>query len=138
MRYRKSWKVRKKEKEQANQKIWSDYLKTEKEFELDMLAVKESLDGKESSAKISILKNTAKNYKFRNRIPYKNRRQFHDKYKYQWFKEWHVCFICCVKPVEHIHHMTMLINGGTNDESNLVGLCENCHCGIHEWMAPTR
>ena len=67
-------------------------------------------------------------------IPYNNRRKFFDTYKDQWFKNWKWCWICKDASVQHIHHIVMLSHGGTNDESNLIGLCKNCHIGIHPWM----
>lgn len=34
-------------------------------------------------------------------------------------------------PVEEVHHIIPLSEGGTNDESNLMSLCRSCHEKIH-------
>lgn len=34
-------------------------------------------------------------------------------------------------PVQHVHHIKPLEEGGTNDESNLMSLCKSCHSRIH-------
>lgn len=34
-------------------------------------------------------------------------------------------------PVEEVHHIVPLSEGGTNDESNLMSLCRSCHEKIH-------
>ena len=31
-----------------------------------------------------------------------------------------------------VHHIVYRSNGGTNDENNLITLCEDCHSGIHD------
>ena len=36
--------------------------------------------------------------------------------------------------VEEVHHIKPLADGGTNDESNLIGLCRKCHAEIHAEM----
>ena len=66
---------------------------------------------------------------------YRSRRQFHDRYKSQWFKEWRNCLVCEVGKVENIHHIVTLKNGGTNDERNLIGICKLCHSKIHPWLS---
>lgn len=35
-------------------------------------------------------------------------------------------------PVEEVHHIVPISEGGTNDESNLMSLCRSCHEKIHE------
>lgn len=37
----------------------------------------------------------------------------------------------CV-PVEEVHHIIPISEGGTNDESNLMSLCRSCHEKIHD------
>lgn len=32
------------------------------------------------------------------------------------------------------HHITPLINGGTNQPDNLINICNICHCQVHTWM----
>ncbi len=34
-------------------------------------------------------------------------------------------------PVEHVHHIKPLKEGGTHDEDNLMSLCKSCHSRIH-------
>ncbi len=34
-------------------------------------------------------------------------------------------------PVEQVHHIKPLSEGGTHDESNLMSLCAACHARIH-------
>ena len=34
----------------------------------------------------------------------------------------------------HVHHVVPLTCGGTNNESNLTTLCEQCHKAIHPHM----
>ncbi len=34
-------------------------------------------------------------------------------------------------PVEEVHHILPLAEGGTHDENNLVSLCQSCHSRIH-------
>ena len=34
-------------------------------------------------------------------------------------------------PVEEVHHIKPLSEGGTNDFSNLMSLCKSCHSRIH-------
>lgn len=36
-----------------------------------------------------------------------------------------------ITPVEHIHHIVPLSEGGTHDEENLMSLCKSCHSKIH-------
>lgn len=34
-------------------------------------------------------------------------------------------------PVEEVHHILPVSQGGTNDVSNLMSLCQSCHTRIH-------
>ena len=34
-------------------------------------------------------------------------------------------------PVDEVHHIIPVSQGGTNDESNLMSLCKSCHNKIH-------
>ena len=36
-----------------------------------------------------------------------------------------------ITPVEHVHHIKPLTEGGTNDYDNLMSLCQSCHSRIH-------
>lgn len=36
-----------------------------------------------------------------------------------------------VVPVDEVHHIKPLAEGGTHDKSNLIGLCKSCHAKIH-------
>jgi 5-methylcytosine-specific restriction protein A len=35
-------------------------------------------------------------------------------------------------PVEEVHHIVPLSEGGSNDESNLMSLCHSCHEKMHK------
>ena len=37
-------------------------------------------------------------------------------------------------PVEHVHHILPLADGGTHDRDNLMSLCKSCHSRIHAKM----
>lgn len=66
--------------------------------------------------------------------------------KKKYGKEWRVirknyvashpfCEECFKKgiivPVDEVHHIIPLAEGGTHDESNLISLCKSCHAKIH-------
>ena len=34
-------------------------------------------------------------------------------------------------PVEEVHHIVPISQGGTHDEKNLMSLCQSCHTRIH-------
>ena len=34
-------------------------------------------------------------------------------------------------PMEHVHHIVPLEEGGTNDTDNLMSLCKSCHSKLH-------
>ncbi len=45
----------------------------------------------------------------------------------------YTCQICGKKHMRlEVHHIIYRSNGGTNDENNLITLCEDCHSGIHD------
>ena len=73
-----------------------------------------------------------------NKTNYKWRRMQFDRMKWQFYKVWKMCRACRVSPTQHIHHVVLLKNGGGNDRGNLIGLCEECHCLIHDWMMPVK
>ena len=45
------------------------------------------------------------------------------------------CELCFQKgvlvPVEEVHHILPLAEGGANDNDNLISLCKSCHSRIH-------
>ena len=44
----------------------------------------------------------------------------------------YICQICGKKHTRlEVHHIIYRSNGGTDDENNLITLCEDCHSGIH-------
>ena len=69
-----------------------------------------------------------------NSIAYEARRKSFDRNKYKYHKQWKKCAVCKKNNVDHIHHMIMLKNGGSNHPSNLIGVCMECHIEIHPWM----
>ena len=112
----------------------SSRARKEKIFEEAIRTIKEKVTLLSFPAKIAFLKDVSETYKYDCPIPYKNRRKFFDEYKGQWFKDWKFCYVCEDSTIQHIHHIVMLSKGGTNDEANLIGLCEGCHMEIHPWM----
>ena len=42
----------------------------------------------------------------------------------------------CGKEVEEVHHIKPVVEGGTNDSSNLISLCKHCHRIIHRRITP--
>lgn len=58
-------------------------------------------------------------------------KRIRDKYA----KEHPFCEECFKKgimvPVEEVHHIKPLSDGGTHDKSNLISLCKSCHAKIH-------
>lgn len=46
-----------------------------------------------------------------------------------------ICEMCfkegIITPVEHVHHIIPLREGGTNDDDNLMSLCKSCHSKEH-------
>lgn len=46
------------------------------------------------------------------------------------------CECCGRNPVRHRHHIHSLTCGGTNQQSNLIWICFDCHSEIHQWMKP--
>ena len=66
----------------------------------------------------------------------------HKRYGTQWRKirtryvhKHPFCEMCMKEgkyvPVEEVHHIKPISEGGTNDESNLMSLCHSCHEKIH-------
>ena len=66
----------------------------------------------------------------------------HKRYGTQWRKirtryvhKHPFCEMCLKEgryvPVEEVHHIKPISEGGTNDESNLMSLCHSCHEKIH-------
>ena len=54
----------------------------------------------------------------------------------RYIKSHPYCQICfetkgIITPVEEVHHIKPLSEGGTNDFSNLMSLCKSCHSRIH-------
>lgn len=58
-----------------------------------------------------------------------------EKVRKRYVKTHPICEMCfkegIISPVEHVHHIVPLKEGGTNDESNLMSLCKSCHSKIH-------
>ena len=45
----------------------------------------------------------------------------------------YTCQCCCKKNCRlEVHHIKFKSNGGTDDEENLITLCEDCHKGVHD------
>ena len=111
------------------------YYERRADFENELREVKNLIGSLSCDEKIKKLKSISQNKMFDNfQVSKEDVRKFHNNYKYQWFKEWKICFVCRHHKVEHIHHIVMVKNGGTNDEENIIGICKKCHCLIHEWM----
>lgn len=45
--------------------------------------------------------------------------------------------IICGRPAVNLHHVIHRSHGGTDDPSNLVPMCFNCHSGHHDRNDPT-
>lgn len=45
--------------------------------------------------------------------------------------EFMACQYCCLLPVNDIHHVIYRSAGGSDEVSNLVGLCRPCHQKAH-------
>ena len=52
-----------------------------------------------------------------------------------YVKQHPVCEMCLKEgkliPVEEVHHIVPLLQGGSNKFSNLMSLCQSCHTKIH-------
>lgn len=84
---------------------------------------------------------TLKHYseiKVLNHRKYLKRRQEFNRLKAKFHSLWRTCGACKTNKTDHIHHIILLKNGGTNKHWNLISLCIDCHCKIHEWMKPKR
>jgi hypothetical protein len=46
----------------------------------------------------------------------------------------YACCNCRYTKKLHVHHIVPLSRGGTNNETNLITLCERCHIMIHPHM----
>lgn len=49
-------------------------------------------------------------------------------------KENEKCLICKKSVAYCNHHIQLLINGGGNEDYNLIPICYSCHKQIHEWL----
>ena len=48
-------------------------------------------------------------------------------------RDCYTCQLCGKKHIRlEVHHIIYRSNGGTNDENNLITLCENCHSNVHD------
>ena len=57
---------------------------------------------------------------------------FADSREHALFRDKHTCQCCGAKKVRlEVHHIVYRSNGGTNDLSNLITLCEKCHKKVH-------
>src|SRR5688572_544069 len=45
----------------------------------------------------------------------------------RWFRLHPMCARCYVRPAEELDHVVPLSRGGSDDESNISGLCKPCH-----------
>jgi hypothetical protein len=84
---------------------------------------------------ISILKIEANRIRFKKIQPLKMRESF-DFMKRNYYQEWQgeKCGACKSNPIQNIHHMMLIKNGGINHRENLIGLCKDCHALIHPWL----
>lgn len=65
-----------------------------------------------------------------NDIPHTERRKI---YKASFKHNYDNCY-SCNNPANERHHIIGIKNGGSNDKSNVVGLCLECHYKIHPWL----
>ena len=53
----------------------------------------------------------------------------------RYAKEHPLCEMCLkegrLTPVQEVHHILPISQGGTHDRSNLMSLCQSCHAKIH-------
>lgn len=58
------------------------------------------------------------------------------KVRRRYVKRHPLCEICLaigkITPVEEVHHIVPISQGGTNDEENLQSLCQSCHTKVHQ------
>lgn len=45
-----------------------------------------------------------------------------------------LCFVCKKEEAYCNHHIQLLINGGSNEDYNLIPICKSCHKKIHDWI----
>lgn len=43
------------------------------------------------------------------------------------------CQRCAVRPSSEVHHITAVVNGGSDDDDNLLALCSECHREIEQY-----
>lgn len=78
----------------------------------------------------------------RNDYKYRRNKDVHKRYGRAWkrirdkyVKTHPVCELCYQKgiivPVDEVHHIVPLSEGGTHDPNNLISLCKSCHSKIH-------
>ena len=44
------------------------------------------------------------------------------------------CVVCKTQDAYCNHHIQLLINGGGNEDYNLIPICKTCHKKIHDWL----
>ena len=44
------------------------------------------------------------------------------------------CWACAREAVLVRHHIIQIQNGGSNDNANLIRICDWCHAEIHPWL----
>src|SRR5439155_9193905 len=49
-----------------------------------------------------------------------------------------VCVVCRVRPSTAVHHRVRRVDGGTDQASNLIALCHECHRSMHGKQAEGR
>ena len=71
--------------------------------------------------------------KYKTRQPKYQEYQFYRNEK-KPIKENEKCFICKTNYAYCNHHIQLLINGGGNEDYNLIPICKSCHKKIHDWL----
>ena len=64
------------------------------------------------------------------------RKAFNSKSQKSKYFKFGQCFLCYQKAFLVRHHIVWLSNGGGNEKSNVITLCEHCHAEIHPWLKP--
>jgi 5-methylcytosine-specific restriction endonuclease McrA len=62
------------------------------------------------------------------------RKAFDSKVQKSRYLRFGKCFLCYQDAYLVRHHIVWLSNGGGNEKSNVVTLCEYCHAEIHPWL----